>query len=119
MMIGLYTRSNTLITRLVDNCVASPDVIEVKNRTLDGNYHIQTIGLGTTTLNVTVHLKLNEKKILDAIKSTSDQVKIVFDGMYYVGLIDGKLEYERRKFTEHPMFRTTFTVLVREEGVAV
>ena len=43
----------------------------------------------------------------------------LIDGKYYIGLIDGKVDYERRKFTEHPMFGATFTVLVREEGDAV
>ena len=118
-MIGLYTKDDVLITRLVDTAVASPDVIEVRNRTLDGQWHIQTIGTSATVLSVKVHLKLEEKNQLDAIKSISDQLKVVFDGKYYIGLIDGKVDYEYRKFTEHPMFGATFTVLVREEGDAV
>jgi len=116
-MIGLYTKNDLLITRLVDNVVASPDVIEVKNRTLDGKWHIQTIGSSATVLSVKANLKLQEKDILDVIKGTGDLLKVIFDGRYYIGLIDGKVDYERRKFTEHPMFGTSFTVLVREEGL--
>jgi len=56
---------------------------------------------------------------LDAIKGTGDLLKVIFDGRYYIGLIDGKVDYERRKFTEHPMFGASFTVLVREEGETV
>ena len=117
-MIGLYDKNDVLITRLVDNAVASPDVIEIKNRTLDGQWHIQSIGTAATVLSVKVHLKLAEKGILDTIKRNSDTLKVIFDGKYYIGLIDGKVDYERRKFTEYPMFGASFTVLVREEGDA-
>ena len=118
-MIGLYTKEDILITRLVDTAVASPDVIEVRNRTLDGQWHIQTIGTSATTLSVKANLTLAEKSQVDTIKRTSDQLKVVFDDKYYIGLIDGNVDYEYRKFTEYPMFGATFTVLVREEGGAV
>ena len=118
-MIGLYDKNNVLITKLIDTAVSSPDVIEVKNRTLDGRWHIQSIGVAATVLVVKANLKFEEKNRLDAIKRTSDLLKVIFDGRYYIGLIDGKVDYEYRKFTEHPMFGTTFTVLVREEGDAV
>lgn len=118
-MIGLYDKNDVLITRLVENAVASPDVIEVKNRTLDGQWHIQTIGTAAWKLNVKATLKKNEKAVLDTIKGTSDLLKVVFDGEYFVGLIDGNIDYNRRKFTEYSMFEVTFTMLVREKGDAV
>lgn len=116
-MIGIYDKDNNLITHLVDTAHSYPDIIEVKNRTLDGQWHIQTIGDAATLLDVKVHLKSNEKMLLDYIKSTSDLLKVVFDGRYYIGLIDGKIDYERHKFAEHPMFGASFTLLVRGEGV--
>ena len=115
-MTGIYDKNDVLITKLVDSAVASPDVIEVKNRTLGGAWHIQTIGTAAWILNVKANLKLNEKDWLDSVKSTSDTLKVIFDGKYYVGLIDGKVDYNRRKFTEYPMFEVTFTMLVREKG---
>ena len=117
-MIGIYDNNNNLITPLVDNALSYPDVIEVKNRTLDGQWHIQTIGTGATLLNVQASLKLNEKNILDAIKRNTDMVKVIFDNKYYVGIIDGKIDYERGKFVEHPMFNASFTLLVQGEGDA-
>ena len=117
-MIGIYDKNDNLITRLVDNAHSYPDVVEVKNRTLDGQWHIQTIGNGATLLRVEAHLKLNEKSILDTIKRNTDSLKVIFDGKYYVGIIDGKVDYERRKFVEHPMFDASFTLLVQGEGDA-
>ena len=115
-MIGIYDKNDNLITRLVDNAHSYPDVVEVKNRTLDGQWHIQTIGNAATLLRVEAHLKLNEKSILDTIKRNTDSLKVIFDGKYYVGIIDGKVDYERRKFVEHPMFDASFTLLAQGEG---
>ena len=109
-MIGIYDNNNNLITPLVDNALSYPDVIEVKNRTLDGQWHIQAIGTGATLLNVQANLRLNEKNILDTIKRNTGMLKVIFDSKYYVGIIDGKIDYERRKFVEHPMFSTSFKI---------
>lgn len=117
-MIGIYDKDNNLITRLVDTALSYPDILEVKNRTLDGQWHIQTIGVGATVLNVKANLKLNEKNIVDAIKRNTDLLKVIFDGKYFIGIIDGKVDYERRKFAAHPMFGASFNLLVREEGDA-
>lgn len=115
-MIGIYDKDNNLITNLVDTALSYPDIIEVKNRTLDGQWHIQTIGTGATVLSVKAHLKLNEKNILDIIKRNTDLLKVIFDGKYYTGIIDGKVDYERRKFSDYPMFSTSFNLLVQGEG---
>ena len=117
-MIGIYDKNDNLITNLVDTALSYPDIIEVKNRTLDGQWHIQTIGTGATVLSVKAHLKLNEKNILDVTKRNTDLLKVIFDGKYYTGIIDGKVDYERRKFAEYPMFGASFTLLVQEEGDA-
>ena len=117
-MIGIYDKNNNVITNLVDTALSHPDIVEVKNRTLDGQWHIQTIGTGATIVNVQAHLKLSEKNTLDSIKRNTDFIKVIFDGKYYIGLIDGKIDYDRRKFTDYPMFSTSFTLLVTEEGGA-
>ena len=103
-MIGLYTKNDVLITRLIDTAVSYPDVIEVKNRTLDGQWHIQSIGTSATVLSVKAHLRLQEKDVLDTIKRNSDLLKVIFDGKYYVGLIDGKVDYDRRKLVQHSIY---------------
>lgn len=115
-MTGLYDKNDELITEIVDNVVASPNVIEVKNRTFNGQWHVQTIGSAAWIAKIKCSLKSSEKDQLDAIKSISDQLKVIFDGKYYVGLIDGEVDYNRRKFTEYTMYDVTFTMLVTEKG---
>lgn len=117
-MIGIYDKNDILITNLVDTALSYPDIIEVKNRTLDGKWHIQTIGEGATVLSVSCNLSLDEKNIMDSIHRTKDLFKVIFDGKYYIGTLDGKPEYERLKFADRPMFGTSFSMLVREEGGA-
>jgi len=115
-MIGLYDSSDTLITKLVQTALSKPDVVEVKNRTLDGKWHIQTIGEGGTILDVKANLTLAEKNILDSLKKTSSPVKVIFDDLWYIGPIDGEIDYTRKPFSEYPIFTTSFTMLVNDEG---
>jgi hypothetical protein len=117
-MIGIYDKNDILITNLVDTAFSYPDILEVKSRTLDGQWHIQTIGVGATVLSVKANLRLEEKNIMDVIKRNTDLFKVIFDGKYYIGVLDGKLDYDRQKFAEYPMFGTSFNMLVREEGTA-
>ena len=115
-MIGIYDKNDVLITKLVDTALSYPDVTEIKNRTLDGRWHIQTIGEGATVLSVKAHLKLKEKDTMDHLHRTKDLFKVIFDGKYYVGILDGKPDYDRMKSASYPMFGCTFTMMVREEG---
>ena len=115
-MIGIYDKNDVLITKLVDTALSYPDVIEVKNRTLDGQWHIQTIGEGATVLSVKAYMPLSGKNTMDSIRRTMELFKVIFDGKYYIGVFDGKPDFERFKFTDYPMFSTSFTMLVLEEG---
>lgn len=118
-MIGLYTKNDVLITRLVDNVICSLNVIINKNRLLNGQWFVQTIGEPAKVAKVKVSLTLQEKETLDTIYGLSDLLKVIFDGKYYVGLIDGEIDYERQKFTALPMFVASFTILVKEDGDSV
>jgi len=113
----IYDKNDNVLTPAVASALSRPDVIEIKNRTLDGKYHVQSIGEAGTLLDVTAHLTMAEKLVFDGIKRTMDLIKVVFDGRYYLGLIDGELSYERLINTWDPMFTVNFTLMVDEEGV--
>lgn len=117
-MIGIYDTHDVLITSLVDTALSYPDIIEIKNRTLDGKWHIQTVGEGATVLSVAAHMKLEGKNIMDGIRRNMEPFKVIFDSKYYIGVFDGKPDFERLKFSDFPMFGVTFNMLVREEGDA-
>lgn len=116
-MIGIYDKNSNLITYLVETALLRLDTIEIKNKTLDGQWHIQTIGTSAMILDVTAHLTLSEKRTLDLIKSSNDQLNVRFDGESFIGIIDGQPSYDRQAFPIGPMFKVTFNLLVLSKGV--
>lgn len=111
-MIGIYDKNNNLITHLVETALLRLDGIEIKNKTLDGQWHIQTIGTSAMILDVTAHVTLGEKWVIDSIKGSNDQLNIRFDGESYIGIIDEQPTYTRQAFPSGPMFKATFKLLV-------
>lgn len=116
-MIGLYDDDDILITNLVQSAISKPDFEEIKHRTLDGSWHIQTIGTAGTILEVKVNLTLADKEKIDSAKRTTTPLKVIFDGKWYKGIIDGEINYDRRPFAEYPIFPADFVILINEEGV--
>lgn len=117
MNIGLYTDSGTLITRMLVSVVPTPNVITIRNRTLDGRWHIQSIGDASLTVRVQGNLKPDEKDKLDLVYSNSELLYVIFDDKTYRGFIDEQIEYERVPFSEYPIFATSFNMLVVEEDI--
>ena len=116
-MIGIYSKENIIITPLVETALLRLDMIEIKNKTLDGQWHIQNIGTAAKVLDVTGHVRLYGKQTLDTIKSINDQLNVRFDGKSYIGVIDGEISYTRQAFPSGPMFKVSFKLLVLSEGV--
>lgn len=116
-MIGIYDKNDTLITPLVETALPRLDMIEIKNKTLDGQWHIQTIGTASKILEVTANVTLSGKQTLDTIKSINDQLNVRFDGGLYSGIIDETISYTRQAFPTGPMFKASFKLLVLSEGV--
>lgn len=109
----IYDSNDTMIVKAVFKALSKPDAVEIKNRTLDGNYHIQSVGLGGTIVDVTAYLDPSEKEILDNIKRTSGIIKVVFSGDSFVGVIDGGLSYDRLPASNAIMYSVSFTLLVQ------
>jgi len=113
----IYDENDVLITQGVSMALSHPDVIEIKNRTLDGKYHVQTIGTAGTLLDVEASFTHAQKLIFETIKRASGEIKVVFDGRYYIGVIDGQPSLSRIPNVDFPMFGGSFTLMVNEEGV--
>lgn len=115
---GIYDQNGNLITELIQTATSRPDVVEIKNRLLDGSYHVQTIGEGGTLLDVEAHFTKEQKDTFDLIKRTMSEMKVIFDGKYYKGLIDGQPTPTRKRFADAVMYGINFTLMVNDEGVA-
>jgi len=113
----IYDKNSVLLTEIVSSATYKPDVIEIVNRTLDGSYHIQTIGSAGGKVDVIAYFDHVNKLLLDTIKSTGDTIRVIFDGRYYVGLIEGELSWNRLGNQDDPIFGTQFNLLVTSQGV--
>lgn len=107
------------LTPNIRTAMSRPDVVEVKNRTLDGQWHVQTIGDGATVLDVETTFTMEQKIIFDDLKKKMVPIKIIFDGFYYEGVVEGVPGYQRTKYTTGPMFSVSFVLLVNNEGVVM
>ena len=114
---SIYDKNNTLITEIVASAVSKPDVVEIVNRTLDGSYHVQTIGTKGTKLDVTAYFTKSNKLVMDSIKANGDTIKVTYDGAWYTGLIEGELSWERLVNQSDAMFATQIVLLVTSQGV--
>lgn len=113
----IYDENDTVITNGVQTALSRPDIIEIENRTLDGKRHIQTIGLGGTVLDVIAHFTMSQKLIFDNKKRTTSVIKVIFDSMFYIGIISGEPSYTRIGSTSEPIFTISFLLAVLTEGV--
>ena len=114
---SIYDKNNEVLTEIVSSATSKPDVIEIINRTFDGSYNVQTIGESGTKLDVIAYFTSSKKLLLDAIKRSSDTIKVTFDGRYYIGIIEGEISWDRLANQDAPLFGIQFTLLVESEGV--
>lgn len=112
-MAELYDNNDVLITSMVSRVIPSPDVIEVKNRTLDGGYTLQTIGSSAKTVEVSAVVTLAGKNTLDSAKAIAAPIKVTGSGRWHKGVIDGDISPE---YLTPNLYRVTFTILQQSEG---
>jgi hypothetical protein len=111
-MTGLYSATNDLITRYV-NVVPKKDTIKVENRLLDGTFHVQTIGTSADLLDVKLQaVSESVRARIDTAEATAEEVRIVFDNMYWEGIIRAPLSWEKVA----GVFSTSFEFLVIRTG---
>lgn len=112
-MAELYDSTGMLITEKVTKVIPSPDMVEIKNRTLDGGYNLQAIGTGATTIDVVALVTLAGKLNLDNAKRITAPIKVTGSGKYHIGVIDGKVSPE---WLKPNLYRVSFTLLQQSEG---
>lgn len=113
MITSLCDANNNLITDIVSNATLVPDIIKIKNRLLDGTYHIQTIGNRIDTIQVECYVDIINKAKIDDMYTIDEPVKLLVDGKYYIGLMEDKPEQER--FSKY-FYVTNFNLVVSGEG---
>jgi hypothetical protein len=119
MISSLYDSSNNLITETLSEVLPHLDSIKIKNRLLNGTYHIQTVGTAITLIDITCTVNETGKQTIDDSEAVCSPITLKRDGKYYKGLILNPPQWNnlikgdttRRKYTGQ------FTLTVTEEGV--
>lgn len=87
MITFIYDEEDNLITDLVNTAILTPDIIKVKNRLLDGTYHVQSIGDNINNIDIICYVDKVGKSKLDNHYIIDKPIKLVKEDKYYIGLI--------------------------------
>lgn len=71
------------------------DSIQVKNRLLDGSYHIQTIGDPLKYYTFEILSDENQVGKINQEEYRGGKLKLIIDDKYYIGMLEEKLSWER------------------------
>ena len=114
MTITLCDLEGNVITNIVNDAILNPDIIKIKNRLLDGTYHIQTIGNRIDTIKVDCYVdKINKDKI-DSMYVIDEPIKLLQENKYYIGLIDDKPDWET---VSKQLYLASFKLVISQSGV--
>lgn len=113
MITFIYNLDGELVTDLVNTAILNPDIIKVKNRLLDGTYHVQNIGSVTTVIDVICYVDKIGKDKIDNHYTTDTPIKLVKEDRFYKGLISDKGDW---KVFSKSLFEISFKITAYEEG---
>lgn len=95
-MIQLEDISGAKLSRGIRNL--SPikfDGIKIKNRLLDGTYHIQTIGDSMKYIEFEILSNSSQVDIINKTEDIGGKLKLIIDNKYYIGYLNEELDWQR------------------------
>lgn len=116
MITFLYDITNNLITDLVNSAILNPEIIKIKNRLLDGSYHVQSLGSRSNVIDIICYVDKFGKEKIDNLYIVDEPIKLVKDNKYYIGLISEKSEWGIFSKGKNGLYETNFKIAVSEEG---
>lgn len=66
------------------------DTIQVKNKLIDGTYHIQTIGNPLKFLTFEILATHNQVELINLAESRGEDLKLIIDDKYCIGKLDNE-----------------------------
>jgi hypothetical protein len=82
------------ICDVITDLFPSYDTLKVKNRLLDGSYHIQTVGSKILTVSFNCACQHEGMMRLNQIEADSEPITVYYDDDTYTGLIDQISEWD-------------------------
>lgn len=71
------------------------DSVQVKNRLLDGSYHVQTIGSPQKYFEFEILSNHKQVDILNFAETIGEKLKLIVDDKFYIGYIDEEMDWKR------------------------
>lgn len=93
--VGVYDLEMNLISDHIHDAIPGWDSIKIKNRLIDGSYHIQNVGEPARTLNVIISCDRTGVETLDYAEAISKPIKVVVYGKEWTGFIDAPINWQR------------------------
>lgn len=96
------------------------DTIQVKNKLLDGSYHIQNIVTPLKYITFEILSNHNQVDLINLIESRGEPLRLIIDDKFYVGMLDSKAEWTRLILRRGDPINTLYTAKLQlnisEEG---
>lgn len=93
---------------------------QVKNKLLDGSFHIQTIGEPLKYITFEILSNHNQVDLLNQTEYKGEDLRLIIDNKFYKGMIDEVLEWERMtkryKNDTNVYYMTNIRLNISEEG---
>ena len=96
-MNNLMTSDGVVLTRLVEDIsTIEYESIHLKNKLLDGSYHIQTIGDPQKSVTVSVYSNGVQVAQINEFQASGQSLKLIDDDLTYTGFIDEPISWSRK-----------------------
>ena len=96
MRTSLYINATSdLISQKVTLAKPKQDTVEVKNRLLDGSWHVQTIGDPALSYELEFVVPASMQEIVDDLAARKEALRLNRHGKSYVGIIDGNPDWDQ------------------------
>lgn len=96
------------------------DVIKVKNKLIDGSYHVQVVGSPVKYYTFEILANQIQVDVINLAVSKGELLKLIIDEKYYIGMIDGIDEWTGLVYRQQDKANTIYSAKLRlnisEEG---
>mgnify|MGYP001066127894 CR=1 FL=1 len=96
MRTSLYINAtDALVSDKVTLAKPKQETTEVKNRLLDGSWHIQTVGDPAKSFELEFIVYASMQEIVDDLAARKEALRLHRHGADYIGIIDGNPDWEQ------------------------
>lgn len=96
------------------------DTIKVKNKLIDGSYHVQVVGSPVKYYTCEILANQIQVDVINLAVSKGELLKLIIDEKYYIGMIDGIDEWTGLVYRQQDKANTIYSAKLRlnisEEG---